>query len=155
MAWLALGDSDPWAGWAPCAELAEPSYAERVHADSLLRTRANTWSNLAYVLVGLYALALAAHDRRAPRAGHVRRTPALSALLARYTGSGREGAVYGLDNSLVAGARAAAPVIGAVVATAFDLRGLFLATAVAYGLIAAIAATRLPEPRPAPARGQT
>lgn len=80
MAWLALGDSDPWAGWAPCAELAEPSYAERVHADSLLRTRANTWSNLAYVLVGLYALALAAHDRRAPRAGHVRRTPALSAL---------------------------------------------------------------------------
>ncbi len=84
MAWLALGDSDPWAGWTPTAELAAPIYAERVHADSLLRTRANTWSNLAYVLVGLYVLALAAHDRRTDAgqrgAGHVRRTPALSAL---------------------------------------------------------------------------
>lgn len=72
--------------------------------------------------------------------------PALSALLGRYAGAGREGAVYGLDNSLVAGARAAAPVAGAAVAAAFGLRGIFVATAAGYALIAALAATRLPEP---------
>lgn len=77
-------------------------------------------------------------------------TPALSALLARYGGGGREGAVYGLDNSLVAGARASAPVVGALVVMAFDLRGLFVATAVVYGVIATVAATRLPAPAPTP-----
>ncbi len=71
-------------------------------------------------------------------------TPALSALLARYGGAGREGAVYGLDNSLVAGARALAPVAGAFVATSFGLRGLFVATAAIYAVIAAVGASRLP-----------
>lgn len=80
-------------------------------------------------------------------------TPALSALLARFTATGSEGAVYGLDSSLVAAARAVAPLAGALIVSAFDLRAIFVATAIAYGLIAAIAALRLPDPQPAaPAR---
>jgi DHA1 family multidrug resistance protein-like MFS transporter len=81
-------------------------------------------------------------------------TPALSALLARYGGTGNEGAVYGLDNSIVAAARALAPLVGAGVVLASDLRGIFVATALVYALIAAIAALRLPEPRPAPAMAE-
>ncbi len=77
--------------------------------------------------------------------------PSLSALLARYSGGGSEGAVYGLDNSLVAGARAAAPVVGAGVALLFGLRGIFVATAVVYAVIALAGAARLPTPQPAAA----
>jgi DHA1 family multidrug resistance protein-like MFS transporter len=71
-------------------------------------------------------------------------TPALSALLARYTASGNEGAVYGLDNSLVAAARALAPLIGAGVVLAIGLPGIFLASAAIYGLVALLAAFYLP-----------
>jgi MFS transporter, DHA1 family, multidrug resistance protein len=80
-------------------------------------------------------------------------TPALSALLARYTGGGSEGAVYGIDNALVAGARALAPIIGALVVLALGLRGIFIATALLYGLIAALAILRLPEPQALKAPG--
>jgi len=68
--------------------LRRPGYAERVWPDRPIRTRANTFSNLAYVTVGLYACALALADRRrAWQAGPenssgnvVVATPALSAL---------------------------------------------------------------------------
>lgn len=69
--------------------------------------------------------------------------PSLSALLARYTGAGSEGAVYGLDNSIISAARAAAPLIGAAVVLGLGLRGVFVASAGAYLLIALLAA-RLP-----------
>jgi hypothetical protein len=86
-----------WAGWQASPELRRPAYAERVRSDEVFRTRANTWSNLAYVLVGLYAFALGWHDRqeklsRASRhpesvrgypesiRGYVRHTPAMSFL---------------------------------------------------------------------------
>jgi len=75
---------DVWSGWAESAELRHPAYAEKVYVDDVLRTRSDTWSNLAYVLVGFYALALGWHDlrRQAPaNAGHVTRTPAMSILL--------------------------------------------------------------------------
>jgi MFS transporter, DHA1 family, multidrug resistance protein len=75
-------------------------------------------------------------------------TPALSALLARYTRVGSEGIVYGLDASLVAGARAAAPLVGVLVVTLVGLRGLFVATALVFFLVAALAVLRLPEPQP-------
>jgi DHA1 family multidrug resistance protein-like MFS transporter len=75
-------------------------------------------------------------------------TPALSALLARFTLAGSEGAVYGLDSSLVSAARAAAPLVGAVVVAAFGLREIFIASAAIYGLIALVALLRLPEARP-------
>ncbi len=54
----------------------------------------------------------------------------LSALLARYTEPGEEGAVYGLDNSIVAGARAVAPMIGSAVAVWIGLRGAFVVAGV-------------------------
>jgi DHA1 family multidrug resistance protein-like MFS transporter len=74
--------------------------------------------------------------------------PALSALLARYTRAGSEGIVYGLDASLVAGARAAAPLVGALVVLLFGLRGIYGATALVFFLVAALAVLRLPEPQP-------
>ena len=43
---------DVWDGWQESSGLRHPSYAERVRVDEVFRTRANTWSNLAYVLVG-------------------------------------------------------------------------------------------------------
>jgi hypothetical protein len=77
LVWVRLRDVDVWADWTPAAELARPIYAERVHVVSVFRTRANTWSNLGFVLVGLYAIALALADRgrRAPA-----RSPTLDAL---------------------------------------------------------------------------
>lgn len=71
-------------------------------------------------------------------------TPTVSALLARYTAQGSEGALYGLDNSIVAGARAAAPLIGAGVVAWFGLRGIFIASAVVYLATMALSITRLP-----------
>lgn len=70
-----------WQGWSEGRELRQPSYAERVYHAAVFRTRANTWSNLAYVVVGLYALAVGWRDRRghvSPDSGYVARTPALS-----------------------------------------------------------------------------
>lgn len=59
-----------------------------------------------------------------------------SALLARYTEPGEEGAVYGIDNSIVAAARAVAPLVGAGVALWFGFRGTFAATAVLFVIVA-------------------
>jgi len=78
----------PWEGWDEGRELRRPGYAERVWPDRPIRTRANTFSNLAYVTVGLYACALALADRRrawqaGPEASSgnvVVATPALSML---------------------------------------------------------------------------
>lgn len=78
--WLLWAEQDVWAGWAHSDELHRPRCAERTVVASVLRTRANTWSNLPFVLVGLYGLGLAAADRRAAGPGYVRRAPALSAL---------------------------------------------------------------------------
>jgi hypothetical protein len=72
-----------WNGWTECAEFRKPIYAERVYPEDVFRTRVNTWSNLAYVVVGLYALALGCHDwRRKPANadGYLIRTPAMSLL---------------------------------------------------------------------------
>ena len=70
-----------WEGWRESSELRRPAYAERVYVSDVFRTRANTWSNLAYVLVGLYGVAIGWHDLRHPSpigAGCLARTPALS-----------------------------------------------------------------------------
>ena len=72
-----------WSAWEESRGLRQPSYAEAIYPDAVFRTRANTWSNLAYVLVGFYAFALARWDRsRAarPEDGYLVRTPALSVL---------------------------------------------------------------------------
>jgi DHA1 family multidrug resistance protein-like MFS transporter len=65
--------------------------------------------------------------------------PAISALLARYTHEGEEGAVFGLDHSITSAARAVAPLIGAAVAAWFGLRATFVAIAIIYLVAAAIA----------------
>ena len=72
--------------------------------------------------------------------------PAISALLARYSHEGSEGTVFGLDNSVRAGARAVAPLIGAAVALALGLRATFFASGLIFILGALLAGFRLPEP---------
>lgn len=74
--------------------------------------------------------------------------PTLSALLARYTDPGEEGSVYGLDNSIVAGSRAVAPLLGSVIAFWFGLRATFTATAVVFLLVALLAMWKLPDAKP-------
>lgn len=68
--------------------------------------------------------------------------PSVSALLARYTGPVAAGRVYGLDNSVAAAARSAAPLVGAAVVHAFGLRSIFAAAGVLF-LLTALLATRL------------
>ena len=74
--------------------------------------------------------------------------PGLSALLTRYTQSGEEGAVFGLDNSIQAAARSVAPLIGAGVAMWFGLRAVFIAAALFYLIAGFLAAWRLPRSEP-------
>ncbi len=68
-----------------------------------------------------------------------------SALLARFTDKGEAGAVYGLDNSVIAGARAVAPLFGATVAILFGMRGTFAASALVFAIIAYITWFYLPK----------
>ncbi len=69
----------PWDDWVAARELHRPTYAERIHPEQLLRTRANTWSNLAYCLVGFYTCGLSVRDWRhaAVPAGTLVSTPGL------------------------------------------------------------------------------
>ena len=54
--------------------------------------------------------------------------PCYSALLARYTRPGLEGAVYGLDNSIGSGARTLAPMLGSALVVWVGLRPSFAIT---------------------------
>ncbi|MCS6836581.1 MAG: MFS transporter [Anaerolineae bacterium] len=67
----------------------------------------------------------------------------LSALLAQYTQPGEEGAVYGLDNAMVSGSQAIAPLVGSLVAVGFGLRGTFALTALLFFCAAFFAYKRL------------
>ena len=72
-----------WSDWTESRELRKPGYAERIYPEEVFRTQANTWSNLAYVLVGLYAIGLGCHDMRrgvAVQGGYLVNTPAMSIL---------------------------------------------------------------------------
>lgn len=80
--------------------------------------------------------------------------PALSAMLAQATDPKDAGAVYGLDNSVAAGARALSPIVaGVLVAMTVPAgvepggdayRVVFVAAAVFFGLALALVALRLP-----------
>ena len=76
-----------------------------------------------------------------------------SALLSRYAGTERAGAIYGLENSVMSGSRAAAPLFGATVALMLGMRGVFLAAAVVFALIALTAWYLLPQDKLEPASG--
>jgi DHA1 family multidrug resistance protein-like MFS transporter len=75
--------------------------------------------------------------------------PSISALQARFTRPGLEGAVYGLDNSIGSGARAMAPLIGSGIAVVWGLRAAFPITGAFLILASAIAALKLPGKQPA------
>jgi DHA1 family multidrug resistance protein-like MFS transporter len=68
----------------------------------------------------------------------------VTALLARYTQCGEEGAVYGLDNSVNSGARALAPMIGVSIAMGLGLRAVFGAISLLYLSAALLALWGLP-----------
>jgi DHA1 family multidrug resistance protein-like MFS transporter len=77
--------------------------------------------------------------------------PTLSAVLATYTEHGEEGAVYGLENSIMAAARTISPLLGAVLAGVFGLHSLFLVAAALLLGMAFIAGRWLPDPTPSTA----
>jgi DHA1 family multidrug resistance protein-like MFS transporter len=70
--------------------------------------------------------------------------PTLSALLAGYTPPGTEGAVYGLDSSVTAAARAVAPLLAAGIATEFGVRAIFIAVGAIFLLAVGTVVMRLP-----------
>ena len=72
-----------WSGWTEGRELRKPGYMERIYPNDFLRTRANSWSNLAYVLVGFYAFGLGIHDLRRGlpgKSGYLVNTPPMNFL---------------------------------------------------------------------------
>jgi DHA1 family multidrug resistance protein-like MFS transporter len=69
----------------------------------------------------------------------------ISALLANLSPEGRQGAVYGVDSSVVSMANAVGPMLGATVAAAVGLRAPFLLTAVMLALAAGLAWVLVPE----------
>ncbi len=78
-AWLHWLGSDGAQNW-PNGN--ETHFAERIHPNSIFRTRSNTWSNLGYVFVGVYVLAYALYDFRrktSPTDPYAVRVPALMA----------------------------------------------------------------------------
>ncbi len=80
--WL-YKDVNVWDSWTAARGLKDPSYQERIHENSIFRTRANTWSNYAYIVVGAYVLGLAWTDWRGQRregAGYLVRHPIFSVL---------------------------------------------------------------------------
>ncbi len=71
--------------------------------------------------------------------------PSMVALLAKYVRPGMEGAVYGLDNSMVSASRAVAPMIGAWVVMLFGIRWTFAVTGAVFLVVAGVSALWLPE----------
>jgi DHA1 family multidrug resistance protein-like MFS transporter len=68
----------------------------------------------------------------------------ISALQATLAPKDRFGAVYGVDTSMVAGANAAAPMIGAALAAIWGLPSVFLGAAAMYGVATLVIAAVVP-----------
>lgn len=89
--------------------------------------------------------------------------PAYTALLARYTRPGLEGAVYGLDNSIGSGARSLAPILGSALAVWVGIRPTFAITGLLLVLAGASGMALLPKheqplrhpPKPQPVKTPT
>jgi DHA1 family multidrug resistance protein-like MFS transporter len=65
--------------------------------------------------------------------------PSTAALMNFWAPGGSQGATYGLDNSVQAGARVFAPMLSALIAATVGFRGVFAATAFIYLVIAVVA----------------
>jgi DHA1 family multidrug resistance protein-like MFS transporter len=65
--------------------------------------------------------------------------PSLSSLMNLWAPAGYQGAIYGLDTSVNAGARSLAPMVAAAVTVWFGLRGVFGATTLVYAASVALA----------------
>jgi MFS family permease len=63
----------------------------------------------------------------------------VSAMLANLAPEGHQGAVYGVDASIVSGANAIGPMLGATVAASWGLRAPFLLAAGAFWLAVLLA----------------
>ena len=72
----------------------------------------------------------------------------VSALQASLAPKGRYGAVYGIDTSLVAGANAISPMIGATLTATFGLTSVFFGAATIYALATIVAALVVPKRDP-------
>ena len=73
--------------------------------------------------------------------------PIVSALLANYSRIGGEGSVFGLDNSINAAGRTAAPMLGAGIATGWNYAAVFVATGFVFFLSTLLAVWGLPPSR--------
>ena len=65
--------------------------------------------------------------------------PATSALLNLRTPRGAHGTTFGLGNSVNSAGRMVAPMLGAIIAAWFGMRGVFGVTAVVYGVLGLVA----------------
>lgn len=79
--------------------------------------------------------------------------PAISALLAKLSQPGTEGAVYGLENSIGSGARSLAPILGSAIMYGWGPRSTFVITGVVLLATAVFARSALPK-MPIPRRAQ-
>jgi DHA1 family multidrug resistance protein-like MFS transporter len=68
----------------------------------------------------------------------------ISALQAALAPKGRYGAVYGVDTSLVAGANAIAPMLGAGLTASFGLRSVFAGAAILYAIATTVVLVVMP-----------
>jgi len=74
-------DVGVWTDFREAKAFRYPGPSERLFVDSIFRTRANTWSNLPYAYVGIWALVMAVEDyRRRDRRGYVRAYPGTGAF---------------------------------------------------------------------------
>lgn len=83
--WLQWLGSDGARQWPTGGET---HFNERIYPNSVFRTSSNTWSNLGYVLVGVYILAYALYDFRrptTPRDPYAVRHPALMAYFGLFS----------------------------------------------------------------------
>jgi DHA1 family multidrug resistance protein-like MFS transporter len=71
--------------------------------------------------------------------------PAISALLAGYTEPGEEGAVYGLESSIMSAGRAAAPLIGAGIVSWLGLRSIYATSGIIFLIMGLLAHQKLPD----------
>jgi DHA1 family multidrug resistance protein-like MFS transporter len=73
--------------------------------------------------------------------------PTTNALLARSTPPAKRGTIFGLSTSVQSGGSAVGPVVGAAAGNAWGMPSVFLITAGAFGIVAALVAA-LVHPRP-------